>query len=119
MFYNCKSLSTLSDISKWNTNKVRNMSYMFSDCDSLSSLPDILKWNINNVNNMNFMFSDYKLASSLDNISIWFNKNIIQNKISIIYNNISNKRKFRIFGEQFVKNNKDKCILIINDKEMN
>ena len=49
MFYNCSSLSSLPDISKWNTSNVTNMSYMFCNCSSLSSLPDISKWNTSNV----------------------------------------------------------------------
>ena len=32
------------------------MSYIFSDCKLLTSLPDISKWNTNNVENMNDMF---------------------------------------------------------------
>ena len=35
IFYNCLSLSSLPDISKWNTNNVNNMSEMFSHCLSL------------------------------------------------------------------------------------
>ena len=38
MFSWCESLSSLPDISKWNTNNVNNMSYMFDGCESLSSL---------------------------------------------------------------------------------
>ena len=49
MFSYCSSLSSLPDISKWNTINVNNMSYMFSECSSLSSLPDISKWNTTNV----------------------------------------------------------------------
>ena len=45
MFRECSSLSFLPDISKWNTNKVNNMSYMFYGCSSLSSLPDISNMN--------------------------------------------------------------------------
>ena len=41
MFYGCSSLSSLSDISKWNTNNVTNMNSMFHGCSSLSYLPDI------------------------------------------------------------------------------
>ena len=41
MFYGCSSLSSLPDISKWNTNNVKDMRYMFYGCSSLSSLPDI------------------------------------------------------------------------------
>ena len=40
----CKSLLSLPDISKWDTQNVTNMSYMFKDCYSLSSLSDISKW---------------------------------------------------------------------------
>ena len=36
MFYYCESLKSLSDISKWNTNNVTDMSYMFDGCKSLS-----------------------------------------------------------------------------------
>ena len=32
------------------------MSSMFNKCSSLSSLPDISKWNTNNVTDMNHMF---------------------------------------------------------------
>ena len=45
MFYGCKSLISLSDISNWNTNNVTNMSFMFFGCKSLISLPDISNWN--------------------------------------------------------------------------
>ena len=43
MFSLCSSLSSLHDISKWNTNNVTNMSFMFNGCSSLSSLHDISK----------------------------------------------------------------------------
>ena len=49
MFANCLSLSSLPDISKWNTSNVIDMSGMFTNCSSLLSLPDISKWNTINV----------------------------------------------------------------------
>ena len=52
IFYNCSSLISLPDISKWNISNVYNMSGMFSNCSSLISLPDISKWNTNNVTDM-------------------------------------------------------------------
>jgi len=52
LFYNCSSLKSLPDISKWNMNNVKNIFSMFYKCSSLESLPDISKWNISNVNNM-------------------------------------------------------------------
>ena len=43
MLYDCSSLLSLPDISKWNINSVTDMSGMFSYCSSLKSLPDISK----------------------------------------------------------------------------
>ena len=39
MFYNCSSLNSLPDISKWNTSNVNDMSYMFDGCSKLSKIP--------------------------------------------------------------------------------
>ena len=39
----CKSLSSLPDISNWDTSNAIKMNYMFCECRSLSSLPDISK----------------------------------------------------------------------------
>ena len=35
LFYNCSSLLSLPDISKWNTNKVTNMGDMFYGCPNI------------------------------------------------------------------------------------
>ena len=49
MFYECKTLSLLPDISKWNTSNVTDMKCMFYNCKTLSSLPDISKWDTSKV----------------------------------------------------------------------
>ena len=49
MFYDCSSLISLPDISKWDTKNVTSMSFMFYGCQSLNSLAAISKWNTNNV----------------------------------------------------------------------
>ena len=85
MFSGCESLSSLPDISKWNTNNVNNMSYMFNNCSSLSSLPDISKWNTNNVNKMSWMFSHCSSLSSLPDISKWNTNNV--NDINYMFYN--------------------------------
>ena len=41
MFSECKSLSSLPDISKWNTNNVDNMCYMFIGCLDIILSTDI------------------------------------------------------------------------------
>ena len=43
MFYICENLSSLPDISKWNTNNVTNMSDMFKNCNKLQNLPKFYK----------------------------------------------------------------------------
>ena len=37
MLFECSSLKSLPDISKWNTNNVNNMSFLFYECSSLKS----------------------------------------------------------------------------------
>ena len=41
LFFNCSSLISVPDISKWNTNNVNDMNSMFYECSSLISLPDM------------------------------------------------------------------------------
>ena len=71
MFSGCSLLSSLPDISKWNTNNATKMSEMFRECSLLSSLPDISKWNTNNVTDMHYMFYYCSSLSSIPDISTW------------------------------------------------
>ena len=66
-------LSSLPDISKWNTNNVIDIRSMFYRCSSLSSLPDISKWNTNNVTNMSYMFCECSNIIISKRIKIKFN----------------------------------------------
>ena len=43
MFSNCSSLSSLPDISKWNTKNVNYMSDMFYNCNPFLKIPDKFK----------------------------------------------------------------------------
>ena len=43
IFYNCHSIESIPDISKWDLTNVHDLSYMFYGCSSLKSLPDISK----------------------------------------------------------------------------
>ena len=40
MFDGCSSLISLPDISKWNTNNVNDMSYMFWGCSDKLNIPE-------------------------------------------------------------------------------
>ena len=53
-------LISLPDISKWNIEKVTDISCMFYCCKSLESLPDLSKWNIKNVSKMEYIFYGLK-----------------------------------------------------------
>ena len=88
MIYGCSSLSSLPNISKWNTEKVTTMSSMFYGCSLLSSLPDISKWNTRNVENMKYMFGECKLLKSLPDISVWNVKKV--NNMSMMFKNCEN-----------------------------
>ena len=84
MFYECSSLSSLPDFSKWNTSKVINMYGMFYKCSSLSSLPDISNWNISEVTDISFMFYECSSLTSLPDISNWNTSKVI-NMYDIFY----------------------------------
>ena len=71
MLAGCSSLTNLPDISKWNTEKIIDMGYMFSNCSSLKSLPDISKWNIENVINMPSIFYNCRSLISLPYLKKW------------------------------------------------
>ena len=71
MFYRCKSLKSLPDISKWDTSNVTNMSGIFYECNSLSSLPDISKWDTSNVTDISCIFYGCNSLLSLPDIRQW------------------------------------------------
>ena len=43
MFSECSELSSLPDISKWNTNNVTDYEDIFDQCVKLSKIPNIFK----------------------------------------------------------------------------
>jgi surface protein len=71
MFYSCSSLKFISDISRWKTGKVENMCSMFDKCESIKCLPDISNWDMSNVNNISYFFNKCKSLQYLPDISKW------------------------------------------------
>ena len=49
IFAYCISLTSLPDISKWNTSNAKIINSFFYNCTSLVSLPDISKWNTGSI----------------------------------------------------------------------
>ena len=90
MFYYCSLLSSLPDISKWNTSNVNDMSKIFYECKHLISLPDISKWNTSNVNDMNEIFYACESLTSLPDISKWNTFNVT-NMFGMFWNCLSLK----------------------------
>ena len=64
-FAKLKKLETITGLEYLNTEKVKNMKYMFSSCSSLTSL-DVTHFNTANVTNMESMFSGCSSLTSLD-----------------------------------------------------
>ena len=85
MFYNCKSLSSIPDITKWNIKAKVDIKEMFQNCSSLTSIPDITKWKIKKgkkpePNKLDKLFSGCLSLPFLPEISEWkkdFNNNNI------------------------------------------
>ena len=71
LFYNCKTLIALPDISKWNTGKITDMSYIFSACEKLIPFPYISTWNTSNVTDIKYMFIACEELDDLPDISKW------------------------------------------------
>ena len=76
MFCGCSSLNSLPDISNWNIDKVKDISWMLASFP-LSSLPDISKWNTSQVTKMNQLFAYCHSLKSLPDISKWDTHNVI------------------------------------------
>lgn len=65
MFYNCKALTTLDDISELNTEDVRDMSRMFDGCRKLNNV-DLTNFNTTKVTSMDAMFRYCDKLTSVD-----------------------------------------------------
>ena len=118
MFYGCSSLIDLSGISSLITDKIIDISYMFFGCISLESLPDINKWNLKNIKNKEYFLANINVKAR----EKYYNKlrKFMNNEMELIYNDENNNDGYiKLFGKEFVKNNKNNCLLIINNKLYN
>jgi len=74
---------------------------------------------LNNINIINEFKEINRTNYKFDKIiNIYEKMNNKDDEITIIYN-INNEEKIKIFGEPFVKNNKDKCKIIYEYEEYN
>ena len=56
MFYGCESLTSMPNISRWNTDNVNNMSHMFYGCKLLIPISDIFSWTIKTERDILFLY---------------------------------------------------------------
>ena len=98
----------------WNIDKVIDISYIFFGCTSLQNLPDITKWNLTNVKNKEFILANINDKTR----EKYYNKfrKFLNNEMEIIYQ--MNDGYINLFGQSFVNNNKNNCLLIINQKNI-
>ena len=68
MFYNCKQLKSVGDLSNWDVSKVQSMRGMFTWCVELKSPGNLSRWNVSNVEYMYGAFS----GAGITNIPSWY-----------------------------------------------
>ena len=107
MFAGCNKIIDIN-FNSVNITRVNNMSYMFYNCENLQNLK-LSCFNTRNIINMNYMFYNCKSLNSIDLLSGFI--------ITIIYN--IDKDEIQLFGDEFIKNNKDKCFLLIEGNKEN
>lgn len=93
MFENCILLTSLPDISIWNTSNFKNMKSMFMNCKSLTHFPDISKWRIGMDTNIDDLFEGNFLLK-VNILKNNFSKNLftkILKNIIIFFGNIWRK----------------------------
>ncbi len=95
LFYYCEKLNAL-DITNFNTANVTNMSYMFNYCSVLKSL-DLSNFNTAKVTDMSFMFNNCKELTSLNLSS--FNTSLVENMKSMFQ--VCEKLSSITFGSNF------------------
>ena len=99
VFYLCRSLKSLPDISKWNTQNVLDISGLFFHCSSLQFIPDISNWNLENVIYLSFLFFNCSSLIELPDISKWnvfINKSNTNNKKQKLYSDLIDDREDKV-----------------------
>ena len=98
------------------TNIINNINNKNRNYEILSNINIIDNNDI--IKDLENIINDEDIYSKFNNILNMYNKMTSKNddEIKLIYNP-NNENKIKIFGKNFVKNNKDNCKIIINGKE--
>ena len=92
---------------KYIINSIKNM-------DNYESINNALNIDTKKlIKNLNYILNEDNINKKINQILNIYNN--MKNEITIIYKN--KYRNFRLFGEDFIKNNKEKCYLLINHRK--
>ena len=126
MFYNCPSLTSLPDISEWDVSNLNGINFLFYNCYSLLEFPDMTKWikknnNICASNNIFIGFSFSKFIPNYQGINRinaqYLNDKKTDDKLNrMVIEYLNNGKEYiKIFGKEFVQNNQNKVVLMIDN----
>ena len=101
-------MKTLPDISKWNTENVTDISYLFSGCSSLNQLPDINKWNFQNINHLKGCFNKCDNIVNYPDISGKLNNSIVSSYNSSNDESMSSMSSFLGNNQSKLNDSKEK-----------
>lgn len=71
MFYDLKSLKTVSGLDSWNTGNILDLSGMFAYCSNLETVNGLSSLDVENVKNMQYMFKRCEKIKNIDSIKDW------------------------------------------------
>ena len=117
LFFGCKSLTSLPDISNWDTGEVEIMSNLFYGCFSIKSIPNISEWNTSKVKTIAHMFCNCESLELLPDISRWDISNVKNEKIKLYANNSPITKeipKWNIYDIIYIDEVVDGCINCVN-----
>ena len=76
MFSRCRSLADISALEKWDVSKAADMSCMFNKCSLLKDITGLGKWNVSNIADMSHMFSDCGSLKNISALAEWDTSNV-------------------------------------------
>ena len=91
-----------------NIKQIDDIDELYNNLNIINTIPDIKDKSYNLIKLYDYINSNNK--EILKNVF----SNIKLNEMTIIYNIEKNKNKIKIFGSDFVKNNKNNCYILIN-----
>lgn len=71
LFYNCRSLTDISSLTKWNVSNVKDIRQMFYGCCNLKDLSPLTEWDVRNVECMDETFKNCRSITDISPLSKW------------------------------------------------